>query len=66
MGLGLLSPSAAHTKLHVVDYSTNNSALVGYLTNLSQMKVHGGKDGNTENKQMGMFGKFMEGRVSDT
>lgn len=30
------------------------------------MKVHGGKDGNTENKQMGMFGKFMEGRVSDT
>lgn len=43
MGLGLLSPSTAHTELHVVDYSTNNSALVGYLTNLSQMKVLGGE-----------------------
>lgn len=64
MGLGLLNLSTAHPKLHVADYSTNNSALVGYSTNLSQMRVHGGKDGNRENKQMGMFGKLIEGRVT--
>lgn len=41
------------------------SALAGYSINLSQMGVHGGKDGNRENKHRGMFGKLIEGRVSD-